>query len=59
MTWQPNSWRDHPIQQVPEYPDQTKLSTVEGKLAAMPANSLVSVEPCDGRHEKHASCTIG
>ncbi|MEK9961367.1 MAG: 3-deoxy-7-phosphoheptulonate synthase, partial [Rhodobiaceae bacterium] len=36
MTWQPDSWRDHPIQQVPEYPDQAKLATVEGKLAAMP-----------------------
>ena len=36
MTWQPKSWRDHPIQQVPEYPDQAKLSTVESKLAAMP-----------------------
>jgi len=36
MTWQPNSWRDHPIQQVPEYPDSAKLTTVEHKLAAMP-----------------------
>ena len=36
MTWQPNSWRDHPIQQVPEYPDLAKLTTVENKLAAMP-----------------------
>ncbi len=36
MTWQPDSWRDHPIQQVPEYPDQAKLTAVENKLAAMP-----------------------
>jgi len=36
MIWQPNSWRDHPIQQVPEYPDSAKLTTVEHKLAAMP-----------------------
>ncbi|MEX0502170.1 class II 3-deoxy-7-phosphoheptulonate synthase [Alphaproteobacteria bacterium LSUCC0719] len=36
MTWQPDSWRDHPIQQVPEYPDSAKLTTVEDKLAAMP-----------------------
>ena len=26
MTWQPNSWRDHPIKQVPDYPDAGKLA---------------------------------
>ena len=36
MTWQPNSWRDHPIKQVPDYPDAEKLVGVEAKLAAMP-----------------------
>ena len=36
MTWQPSSWRDHPIRQVPDYPDADKLSVVEAKLAAMP-----------------------
>ena len=36
MTWQPNSWRDHPIKQVPDYPDAEKLASVEAKLAAMP-----------------------
>ena len=36
MTWQPNSWRDHPIKQVPNYPDAQKLAGVEAKLAAMP-----------------------
>ena len=36
MTWQPNSWRDHPIKQVPVYPDAEKLAGVEAKLAAMP-----------------------
>ena len=36
MTWQPNSWRDHPIKQVPDYPDAEKLTGVEAKLAAMP-----------------------
>ena len=36
MTWQPNSWCDHPIQQVPDYPDSEKLAGVEAKLAAMP-----------------------
>ena len=36
MTWQPNSWRDHPIKQVPDYPDAEKLAGVEARLAAMP-----------------------
>lgn len=36
MTWQPNSWRERPILQVPEYPDANKVKAVEGKLAAMP-----------------------
>ena len=36
MPWQPNSWRDHPIKQVPDYPDAEKLAGVEAKLAAMP-----------------------
>ena len=36
MTWQPDSWRDRPILQVPEYPDEAKLASVEGRLAAMP-----------------------
>ena len=36
MTWQPSSWRDHPIRQVPDYPDAEKLAGVEVKLAAMP-----------------------
>ena len=36
MTWQPNSWRDRPIIQVPEYPNEDKVASVEAKLAAMP-----------------------
>ena len=36
MTWQPNSWRDLPILQVPEYPDADKVSAVEAKLGSMP-----------------------
>ena len=36
MTWQPNSWRDRPILQVPEYPNEDKVASVEAKLAAMP-----------------------
>ena len=36
MTWTPNSWRELPILQVPEYPDQAKVAQVEQKLGAMP-----------------------
>ena len=36
MSWTPSSWRDYPIIQVPEYPDQAQLNSVEQELAAMP-----------------------
>ena len=36
MTWQPNSWRDYPIIQVPEYPDQSKVTEVEETLGKKP-----------------------
>jgi len=34
--WQPSSWRNKPIIQVPEYPDPEALKTVEEKLASYP-----------------------
>ena len=36
MTWQPTSWRDYPILQVPTYPDQSKVNEVEATLAKKP-----------------------
>ena len=36
MTWQPNSWRDRPIIQVPEYPNEDNVASVEAKLGARP-----------------------
>ena len=36
MTWQPNSWRAHPINQVPEYPDADRLQAVEKIIAGRP-----------------------
>lgn len=35
-TWKPDSWRDYPIRQVPEYPDQGELKSVENELGGMP-----------------------
>ena len=36
MGWTPNSWRKHPIVQVPEYTDQSKLEAVETQMAGLP-----------------------
>ena len=35
-SWTPQSWRDKPIRQVPEYPDQDRLRAVEAELAGYP-----------------------
>ncbi|MEM8877917.1 MAG: 3-deoxy-7-phosphoheptulonate synthase class II [Pseudomonadota bacterium] len=35
-TWNPQSWREKPIQQVPDYPDQNRLTNVEKELATFP-----------------------
>ncbi|MCZ2204187.1 class II 3-deoxy-7-phosphoheptulonate synthase [Bartonella sp. A05] len=34
--WTPDSWRERPIEQVPAYPDQSMLASVEGKLRKYP-----------------------
>ena len=34
--WNPNSWRDCPIRQVPAYPDVTKLEEMEARLGKYP-----------------------
>ena len=36
MSWTPSSWRDHPIIQVPDYPDQQRLTAVEHELSQLP-----------------------
>ena len=36
MTWQPTSWREYPILQVPSYPDQEKVKEVEATLSKKP-----------------------
>ena len=35
-TWTPESWRNKPIQQQPQYPDAAHLSRVEQTLAGYP-----------------------
>lgn len=34
--WNPASWRNKPILQVPEYPDQAKLADTEARLSKFP-----------------------
>ena len=34
--WNPRSWRAKPILQVPTYPDQQAVETVEARLASYP-----------------------
>ena len=34
--WSPDSWRDCPIRQVPNYPDPARLAAVEDKLRRYP-----------------------
>src|ERR1041384_6952384 len=36
QNWTPSSWRQKPIQQVPDYPDQAVLSATEAQLASYP-----------------------
>ncbi|MEM6667470.1 MAG: 3-deoxy-7-phosphoheptulonate synthase, partial [Pseudomonadota bacterium] len=34
--WTPTSWREKPIQQVPDYPDQAVLEATEARLKSFP-----------------------
>ena len=34
--WSPSSWRDKPVQQLPEYPDQDALAQMEARLKTYP-----------------------
>ncbi|WP_377289046.1 class II 3-deoxy-7-phosphoheptulonate synthase [Rhizobium sp. SG2393] len=36
QNWTPNSWRNKPIQQVPDYPDAAALEATEARLAKFP-----------------------
>jgi len=36
QSWNPNSWRELPILQQPQYPDQDVLKSVEGQLKTAP-----------------------
>ncbi|MGB7431188.1 MAG: 3-deoxy-7-phosphoheptulonate synthase, partial [Ahrensia sp.] len=34
--WTPNSWRNKPIKQVPNYPDQAAVEATEARLRSFP-----------------------
>ena len=36
MTWNPNTWRNYPVVQMPKYINQKSLSSVEAKLSLKP-----------------------
>ncbi len=36
LKWQPDSWRNFPVMQMPDFTDLEKLKTVEGRLAGFP-----------------------
>jgi 3-deoxy-7-phosphoheptulonate synthase len=36
MTWNPNTWRNYPVVQMPKYTNQKSLSSVEAKLSLKP-----------------------
>ena len=36
MTLKPNSWRNYPVVQIPTYPDESKVNSVEAKLSFKP-----------------------
>ena len=36
MTWKPNSWRNYPVVQMPTYPDESKVYSVEARLSFKP-----------------------
>ena len=36
MTWKPNSWRNYPVVQMPSYPDESKVNSVEARLSFKP-----------------------
>ena len=35
-TWSPDTWRAHPVRQIPAYPDQAALAATEARLRAYP-----------------------
>ena len=36
MTWKPNSWRNYPVVQMPKYPDESNVNSVEARLSFKP-----------------------
>ena len=57
MNWKPNSWRNRPILQVPEYPEQNILENVEKVLKKKPP--LVFAGEVQSLTEKLADVCLG
>jgi len=57
MDWSPDSWRDRPVQQLPEYDDPTALATVTDKLQSFPP--LVFAGEVTGLRAKLAEVAAG
>ena len=47
--WKINSWRNHPVKHVPEYPDKKELEQVLGKIKNFPPLVFAG----ETRHLKH------
>ncbi|WP_067520305.1 class II 3-deoxy-7-phosphoheptulonate synthase [Endozoicomonas ascidiicola] len=56
-SWNVDSWRSMPLLQLPEYPDQEKLTQVENRLAAMPP--LVFAGEVNELKSRFADATAG
>ncbi|MBP2238194.1 3-deoxy-7-phosphoheptulonate synthase [Sinorhizobium kostiense] len=54
QTWTPNSWRQKPIQQVPDYPDLAALESVEARLSKYPPLVFAG----EARRLKHALANV-
>lgn len=57
QSWSPSSWRNKPIVQVPDYPDQAALRSVEARLATYPP--LVFAGECRQLERRLASVVNG
>ena len=46
-TWSPDTWRNHPVRQIPDYPDRTALAETEARLRAYPPLVFAGEAPAE------------